>query len=192
MLFRSFHDRVGPLPGVPFIYQGEELALTDGYVPPEKWADPVVKHTKDPRHSRDGCRTPMLWEPVEGWGFTTAAEPWLPFGDRRAEESVAYQVDDPDSYLHRYRALIRLRNSEPDLHQGEFEWLTHQGPFLAYRRGGFTVVANGGDAAGLFSLPEGRWQIAFSTDRQAEGTTVSGDLQLEPAEALMLRAAMGS
>ena len=175
------------LPGVPFIYQGEELGMTDGFVPPEQWADPIVKRTNDPAYSRDGCRTPMLWEPADGWGFTTSDSPWLPYGDRRPEESVAGQQDDPGSYLHRYRALVALRNADEDLRYGAFGWLTQTGPFLAYQRGNCVVVANTADTPETFILPFGDYQVAFGTDRSREGDILTAATDLQPAEAMILR-----
>jgi alpha-glucosidase len=54
------------LRGTPFLYYGDEIALPDGDVPPERRKDPVPDN-------RDGCRTPMPWTP-DG-GFTDGGDP---------------------------------------------------------------------------------------------------------------------
>jgi alpha-glucosidase len=173
------------MPGIPFVYQGEELALTDGEVPPERAQDPWGKH--DGALDRDGCRTPMLWEPDPGWGFTTAtAEPWLPFGDRRPEDTVAAQREDEASPLHRYRALIAWRRATPALFDAEVQWLTEDGPLIAYRTGDHVVIACCGTGPAELALPEGEWRVVFATDRAREGETVRGSVDLEELEAVVL------
>jgi alpha-glucosidase len=177
------------LPGTPFVYQGEELGLADGEVPRERWADPIAVRTGEIAHSRDGCRTPMLWEPGPGWGFTTADEAWLPYGKRSEADTVAVQRADPHSALHRYRALIALRNAEPDLRSGPVTWLTETGPILAYRRGDMVVTANAGDHRASLRLPGGHWTVAFGTANDREGETEAQELALGAAEAVVLKAA---
>ncbi len=86
-------------PGVPFIYYGEEIGLT-GRKPDER------------------IRTPMPWDPdASGFGFSTGT-PWQAFGDDPPEVSVAAQVDDADSLLAHYRALIGLRAEHAALRTG--------------------------------------------------------------------------
>ena len=80
------------LGGLPFIYQGEELGLGDGFVPPEARADPVGS---DVTQSRDGCRTPMPWDDGPQHGFTTNPEPWLPLGGRTTADTAAHQRRTP-------------------------------------------------------------------------------------------------
>ncbi|HVM13675.1 MAG TPA: alpha-amylase family glycosyl hydrolase [Egibacteraceae bacterium] len=176
------------LPGVPFVYQGEELGLEDGRVPVELAQDPVALRGGPTAKSRDGCRTPMLWEPGEGYGFGSTT-PWLPFGDRSDADTVAVQRDDPDSMVHRYRALVRLRRERTDLHDAPLEWLHEEGPVVAYRRGGTLVAANCGEQRHSAPLPAGTWEAAFCTDRQSEGRSHVRELALAPTEAMILVAA---
>src|SRR5262245_11946783 len=79
------------LPGVPFIYYGEELGRTG--------AKP------DPR-----LRTPMHWSLQPSMGFTTGL-PWEPLQPDSLTANVEYQSPDLGSLLNHYRTLIRLRNS---------------------------------------------------------------------------------
>jgi glycosidase len=87
------------LPGLPFVYYGEELGMR-GPKPDER------------------IRTPMPWS-LEGphAGFTTGT-PWQPLQDDSLEANVAAQTGDPRSSLALYRRLIRLRDSLPALAEG--------------------------------------------------------------------------
>lgn len=177
------------LPGVPFIYQGEELGLADVEVPAEAIQDPVG-HRNGPERSRDPARTPMPWEPVEGFGFTRPdVTPWLPFGPRQDADTVAVQRTDPASPLQRFRALIAARKSISDLTRTPAratEWLDGEGePVIAYRRGSALVVANTLDEPTVWTLPPGRWQVAFACHAEAEGTQLEGKVRLDPRQALI-------
>ncbi len=87
------------LPGVPFIYYGEEIGMT-GQKPDEM------------------IRTPMQWTADENAGFTTN-QPWEPVNDGYETVNVAAQSADPDSLLNHYRRLIHLRNDHVALRRGE-------------------------------------------------------------------------
>jgi len=104
------------LRGTPTIYYGEELGLVDCVVSPGMEQDPWGK--RQPELNRDGCRSPMQWTLDPGMGFTTAdARPWLPFADPTT--SVTSQIDDPQSTLSLYRALLDLRRKRPELAVGD-------------------------------------------------------------------------
>jgi alpha-amylase len=86
------------LPGVPFLYYGEEVGMT-GVKPDEK------------------IRTPMQWTAGPNAGFSTA-KPWQPVNRDYAEANVETQSADPESLLNHYRKLIALRNEHPALRVG--------------------------------------------------------------------------
>jgi alpha-glucosidase len=118
------------LPGVAFVYQGEEIGMPDGPVP-----DPP----RD-RFGRDGARTPMQWDATSGGGFS-AGTPWLAPGDPSAC-NVADQERDRGSVLWLYRDLIALRRQlAPDLC-----FVESDDAVLAYRRGELIVALNLGAA----------------------------------------------
>jgi glycosidase len=88
------------LPGVPFVYYGEEIGMT-GVKPDEK------------------LRTPMQWTPGENAGFSGRA-PWQPVNGDYETVNVQTQAADPASLLNWYRKLIALRNTRPALRTGSF------------------------------------------------------------------------
>jgi alpha-glucosidase len=178
------------LPGVPFVYMGEEIGMTDGEVPPSRAQDPIAVRAGDLARSRDGCRTPMLWEPGPGWGFTAADDAWLPFGDRDDADTVAAQRADARSTLHRYRALVRWRAGAADLPPAPLRWLVDDGPVIAYARGGDVVVAACcGDGPAELALPDGEWVVRVGTDPDRDGERIAGALALAAAEAVVVERA---
>lgn len=95
------------LPGMPFLYYGEEIGM-GGTKPDER------------------LRTPMQWEHSPGAGFTTAT-PWEGLQNDIASANVAVQDADPQSLLNLYRQLIRIHTNNPALAQGELTPITTTG-----------------------------------------------------------------
>jgi alpha-glucosidase len=112
------------LRGTPFLFQGEELGLTDGAVPPEAIVDV---------DGRDPERVPIPWEPGPGAGFTTG-RPWLPAHPDADRLAVAIQQGDPTSSLELYRALIALRRATPALQHGSYRSVRSAPDVFAYVR----------------------------------------------------------
>jgi len=141
------------LPGLPFVYYGEEIGMT-GDKP-------------DPR-----LRTPMQWSPSTGVGFTTG-KAWESPQPDSLTANVAVETGDPGSLLNLYRRLIHLRRANAALAAGRLRALTASSPqVVAYlRRAGrgrsahaVLVVANLGEAisgvsvaADSGALPPGRY-----------------------------------
>jgi alpha-glucosidase len=94
------------LPGIVFIYQGDEIGMRDG-----PGADPPFD-----RAGRDAHRHPMQWDASPNGGFTTST-PWLPLVDP-AERNVADQRGDPESLLSLYRELLAWRREQRDAADG--------------------------------------------------------------------------
>ena len=162
------------LRGTPILFQGDELLLEQVEVPRERLRDPVGVRGWPERKGRDGSRTPIPWEPGEGYGFTRAGvEPWLPFGWHDGQ-TWAEQRDDPGSALTLARDLLALRRREPDLREGAYEQLDAPAGVWAYRRGAGAVVAlNLGSPAATVDLTG---TVVVSTDRRGEGEPFGGEL----------------
>lgn len=109
------------LRGNVFLYQGEELGLTQVEVPFARLRDPEAIANWPLTLSRDGARTPMPWEKAGSHvGFSTA-EPWLPIGPDHPALAVDAQDADAQSTLALTRRLTRLRKEQPALRLGRFE-----------------------------------------------------------------------
>ena len=138
------------LRGTPFIYQGQEIAMTNFDFTSLDELNDVESHNIDalmkrlgfPRAlrwkmiraaSRDNARTPMQWAPEVGAGFTTGT-PWLGINTNAAWLNYAAQDDAPDSVLNFYRRLIGFRADSQTLREGDFEPVWGDRKVLAYRR----------------------------------------------------------
>ncbi|MCX4064655.1 alpha,alpha-phosphotrehalase [Pseudomonas sp. S1Bt30] len=127
------------LQGTPFVYQGEELGMTNpDFDRIEQYRDVetlnifrLKRDAGEPeassmaaimQKSRDNGRTPMQWNSQPNAGFSTG-EPWIGLPANAAQINVECQRQDPDSVLHHYRALIALRRSEPLIQHGVYRQL---------------------------------------------------------------------
>ncbi len=150
------------MPGMPFLYQGEELGLEDGVVPPEAKMDPIGEQG-DATSGRDGCRTPIPWDDSDHRGFTTGTSTWLPIS-HTVEDTVAYQRDRQDSWLSKYRELISVRRdllaSRNDVRQASAELIDLGQNVIAIKRGSALFLVNFGSEP--IELPDGN--ILFRTD----------------------------
>ena len=127
------------LRGTPFIYEGEELGMTNVKWNSIKAYDDISSHGQyelalkegfSPAealsfvhfNSRDNARTPMQWDTSEHAGFTTGT-PWLPANENYREINAAAEARDADSVLSYYKQIIRLRKTNPVLLGGVYEEL---------------------------------------------------------------------
>ena len=124
--------------GTPFIYQGEEIGMTNIALEPEQYNDLETRfYYKDAlsrgmseaevmagihARSRDNARTPMQWSSAANAGFTDGT-PWLPVNPNYSEINVEEAENDPNSILNFYRKLIALRRKYPVLRDGTFTLL---------------------------------------------------------------------
>jgi alpha-glucosidase len=139
------------LPGLSFLYQGEELGLDDPDLSESDAQDPIAVRAGEFERARDVARTPIPWAPGPHMGFTTGDRAWLPLGRRTDGDTVAVQDRDPGSVLNRYRSLLALHRELRPL-PDDFEWLDAGEQVLAFRRGGVVVAANLRDAPAVVHL----------------------------------------
>ncbi len=104
------------LPGMIYIYYGEELGMTDAQLPAGAMHDVYYR-------SRDPARTPMQWSAEPGAGFSTAARTWLPVNANYTERNLATEQQNPLSYFAFYRQLIRMRAASEALRYGDIQIL---------------------------------------------------------------------
>lgn len=142
------------LRGTPYIYQGEEIGMTNtDFTDISQFRD-VESHNyyrilqekglsaADALrivqiHSRDNGRTPMQWDGSKYAGFTDEgkSEPWIGVNANHTKINAAAQTGDPDSVFHYYRKLIALRRELDVISCGDIEPLDKNHPSVfAYRR----------------------------------------------------------
>ena len=167
------------LEGMPYIYQGEELGMTNIHLPIEAYRDLESLNLYETRkaagypeaeimaslyaRSRDNARTPMQWDASPHGGFTTGT-PWLTENPNYREINATAALADPDSIFHYYRRLIALRKTYPVFVHGDFTLLEPDHPCLfVYRRRlerqSLLVICNYGGGETAWSLPAG-WDDA--------------------------------
>ena len=128
------------LQGTPYIYQGEELGMTNaGFTRMDQYrdiealnayrdfvGDGVFDHDYMMSclryKSRDNARTPMQWDDSPYAGFSDV-EPWIEVNENYHQINAASQLADPDSVFHYYQKLIRLRKEHPVIVYGHYELL---------------------------------------------------------------------
>lgn len=138
------------LQGTPYIYQGEELGMTNARYDIGDYRDIETLNMYRERISmgypekdimesihakgRDNARTPMQWDDSPNAGFTEGT-PWIKVNPNYSVINAASQVDVPGSVFEYYRALIRLRKEYPVFADGCFQLLMREdGDIFAYVR----------------------------------------------------------
>jgi alpha-glucosidase len=161
------------LRGACILYQGDEIGMEAAAVPPERERDMA---------GRDPCRTPMVWEDVDGAGFTEpGVETWLPIGGRA--RNVAAQRDDLDSILTLTHDLIALRRHRGLLTGGYEQIEAPEGVWAFRREGGALVALNLGERPARIDGVDGA--IVLGTRRERDGEPIDGRLGLGPREAVV-------
>lgn len=179
------------LPGTPFIYNGEEIGMTNvDYTDIEDFKDVWVKNQyalaikKDPkeivirdirRKSRDNARTPMQWSDDENAGFTTG-NPIQKVVKNYKIINVKSQENDPDSILNAYRKLIDLRRNSKfsnALVFGKFQLIQEKHPdVFAYLRSDdkhqLAIIANFRKTTVQFNLRKNVQSIVYSNVHRTE------------------------
>src|SRR5471032_1523429 len=107
------------LRGTPTLYYGDEIAMADGVIPPDRVQDPAELRQPGIGQGRDPERTPMQWDGSPNAGFSSGV-PWLPISGGDCVNVVA-QDSQASSMLTFYRHLLALRRSEPALVEGAIE-----------------------------------------------------------------------
>lgn len=165
--------------GTPYIYQGEELGMTNVHLPIQDYQDLETQNFYQKRlgegypreeimdsiyaKGRDNARTPMQWNDSPNAGFT-AGTPWLKINSNYTAINAKAALEDPDSVFHYYRRLIALRKEYPVFVEGDFTLLEEEHPRLfVYRRSWrgeeLLVVCNFGGEETPWKIPQ-EWEDA--------------------------------
>ncbi|MBJ8100129.1 alpha,alpha-phosphotrehalase [Bacillus cereus group sp. N11] len=139
------------LQGTPYIYQGEEIGMTNPkFESIEQYRDVESLNIYDIKQeegllkeeiigilkqkSRDNSRTPMQWNEEVNSGFTTSA-PWISVAETFKEINVEKALQDKESVFYHYKKLIELRKTYDVITEGEYAILDENHPKIwAYTR----------------------------------------------------------
>ncbi|WP_101296607.1 glycoside hydrolase family 13 protein [Halegenticoccus soli] len=200
------------LRGTPYVYQGEELGMTnypfesldevrdvdtlqnvataklDGRIETREEALDLVRY-----RSRDNARTPMQWSSGERAGFTDD-EPWIPVNPNRGRINAERARADEDSVWHYYRRLVELREEHDVLVYGDYDLLLaeHEEVWAYARTRGderALVVLNFGDGRPRFDPPaefDGEDAELLICNYEAAASAVE-PVELRPWEARVYR-----
>ncbi|HDR4567657.1 alpha,alpha-phosphotrehalase [Bacillus paranthracis] len=139
------------LQGTPYIYQGEEIGMTNpNFESIEQYRDVESLNIYDikldeglskeeiigilKQKSRDNSRTPMQWNAEMNSGFTTST-PWISVAENFKEINVEKALEDKESVFYHYKELIELRKTYDVITEGEYAILDENDPKIwAYTR----------------------------------------------------------
>jgi glycosidase len=135
----------------------------------------------------------MQWTSNANAGFSIA-EPWLPVNKNYQQTNVSAQLQDPSSLLNWYRALIRLRNSEPALQSGSYRKIAAGYGIFCYERAFGTdrivVALNFSRRNKTLSLPApDSWHPLLREDLSTTAL-ISGPATLPPYGVLITKASL--
>ena len=149
----KYHDESGKMlavsymlqKGTPFVFQGQELGMTNfalkdisqykdcvahnvyaraSKILPEKLVMSVIR-----RATRDNCRSPLQWSGAANAGFSEA-EPWFPVNKNYPSINAEDEDRDPDSVLNFYRKVIAFRTQSDIVRNGDYKELMPMHPHL--------------------------------------------------------------
>ena len=201
------------LRGIPFIYQGQEIGMTNCRMEDiSQYDDLETKnqyrlareegYTEEEaleicyRNSRDNARTPMQWDDSANGGFTTGT-PWMRVNGNYKTINVAREEQDDSSVLSYYRKLIALRKSEDwkeTFVYGTFQpaYEEEEKLFGFYRTGQgqqALILANFGEEKLELNLKEQVEKALLAN--QGSPLLVGNSLTLRPCEAVVLQVRQG-
>lgn len=177
------------LRGTPYVYQGEEIGMTNAPVASIVDVQDIESAniyreqmalgqsektilTAINAKGRDNARTPMQWRDDPNAGFTTS-QPWLRVNPNYHTINVAAALDDPDSIFYTYQQLIRLRHENDVIVNGRFEAIQNLAPaVMAYYR----VL---GDTRWLVVVNLSEKRQPLDLNDQLEKTIVTNDSPLQ-------------
>ena len=186
--------------GTPYIFQGEELGMTNIVLPIEQHVDLETLNLYRERiekgyseeevmrsirgRSRDNARTPMQWTAGENAGFTTGT-PWIPVNPNYTVINVQAQIGDRHSVFNHYRQLIRFRKEYKVFQEGKFQlWDAENEKVFAYTRDSsdehLLVVCNFSAETMNYEIPARFWDSEMLINNYAKDAW-----ELRPYEAVI-------
>ncbi len=187
--------------GVPCMYYGEEIGMTDARIPFKKGLDPIAqKMRKVPRFlfdwagetpNRDELRTPMQWDNSRHAGFSASEKTWLPVHTNFTEVNVEKEKGNENSLLKLIVNVLKIRKDMTAIDSGSLEFINKEdlpSSVLAYKRKAGSeevlVVINFKNQKKEFSI-SGNWQPLLGINK---GDVIrDGKIYLDNLGALVLK-----
>lgn len=191
---KKYHDRsakmmatlIHTLPGTPYVYQGEEIGMTNIALPtiddykdvasingykkairtgiPKSIAMMVLREK-----SRDNARTPMQWSDAKNAGFTNG-EPWIMINPNYKRINVVTQQDDEASVLNYYKQLITFRKQNDVMVYGDFKMLDEDNKrAITYTR----------------EYEDKKWLVTINLTNKSSKVKLDNDIELDKARILI-------
>ncbi|QVK17620.1 alpha-glucosidase [Mycoplasmatota bacterium] len=194
--------------GTPFIYQGEEIGMTNvDYTDINDYRDveiftlykeTLLNHisTKEDilnrihKRSRDNARTPMQWDNSEHAGFSKN-EPWMKVNPNYVDINVLDNLSDKDSIFYYYQKILKIRQSSKALIYGDFKLYLEEDEniFLytrSYKEDKYIILANFFDKTIEVVIPD---EISFEKVKIVISNDIEKPLRrnmtLNPYEAIV-------
>lgn len=177
--------------GTPFIYQGQEIGMTNVAFPSIEDYDDVAainlynkKKALGMNHedimeilwntSRDNSRTPMQWSSAPNAGFTSGT-PWMKINPNFESVNVEDQAQQPDSILSHYKEMIRLKKQHQIFTYGIYDLLLKEDPQIY----AYTRTLEGQTALIITNLTENK--ASFESDYVlSTSTLILSNKEVEP------------
>ncbi|EPY05864.1 glucan 1,6-alpha-glucosidase [Paenibacillus sp. E194] len=194
--------------GTPYIYQGEEIGMTNRPVSSIDEVEDIesinMYHDRLSKgyaaediiasinaKGRDNARTPIQWNDSANGGFTTGT-PWLHVNDNYKTINVQRNLDNPNSIFYTYQRLIKLRQENPIIVWGDFELIEHTPEevfayYRIYEGEKWLVVANISEQEQRFAVDEKVSEIIMSNYDRAEIDVTA--FTMKPYEVLAVKLA---
>ena len=166
--------------GVPCMYYGEEIGMTDYRMPYRKALDPIPHYLKIPRFmvdmagetlNRDEMRTPMQWNKASNGGFSSAEKTWLPVNPNFKVINADEQASNTGSLLNEIRTLMDLRSKNQSLSLGSLKLIESRkmpanmmGYYRNYEGQEILVLLNFSRLPKEYAV-DGDWEILYSLNQ---------------------------
>ncbi|EOH93518.1 glucan 1,6-alpha-glucosidase [Enterococcus villorum ATCC 700913] len=192
--------------GTPYIYQGEEIGMTNYPISEIAQAQDIetinmyyerlsLGYAKEDilrsinAKGRDNARTPMQWDRSPNAGFTKGI-PWLHVNPNYKEINVQSALADKHSIFYTYKKLIELRKQHEIIVWGEYQLITETPDdvfayYRLYKEEKWLIVCNISEKTNQMTLPSGDFSLVMSNYPQEE--TSKGKITLRPYEAFVLK-----
>lgn len=196
------------LRGTPYIYQGEEIGMTNPnyqtiaeyndiethnnyQIMLEKGYDVGKVMAIIQAKSRDNSRTPMQWDQSKNAGFTTG-QPWLDVASNYPTVNVEAELNNPNGIFAYYKQLINLRKTEDALINGTYQGILLDDPkVMAYLRTTETeeilVLSHFYAGEVEVELPDGFNETAEKMIGNGSAEVVNQSVKLSPYETIVLK-----